>query len=605
MKKPYFLIFLIAFLGAAIAHAEKRNISSYHPSPFGVFNQLRLVPQNTFSNPVTCNAGNEGLIFFDSVQNKLMTCGSTGNRLVATWEQEGQVIYPADSSQNIFVGIGDRTPDALLEISASGLNFPYLYLSSDDDNNGDILIAGIDGRIGLASVTPEFRLTLDADKVALATADGGIISYGGLGSGDTYSLGDAPLQHPHLLWYPRNASFYAMQQFDAGKNFNQHNYGFGYNSFSEGYGSFASGYNTQANFLNSFASGHNTDAGNDYTFASGLLTTASGDYSVATGESTIASGFASVAMGYSTTASGASSVAFGGSSTASGDYSFVTGESTIASGIASMASGLQSIASGDYSVAMGNNAQASGEASMAFGINTTSSGENAFSSGSNTLASGNYSFAVGVNVEAHSYAETVLGLNNAVLPGMTANSWVSTDPLFVIGNGTLSTARKNALTILKNGNVAINAFDPGIYRLKVVGGDASVDVGHSWDTASDMRLKKNITPLKNVLDKVQKLQGVKYHVLNEAATAPYHIGLIAQNVEKQFPSLVSTDTSTPSQYKSLGYGRLVPILLESVKELLGENERLETQLAEIEEKIMILKKLKAENSKQLNLEQAQ
>jgi hypothetical protein len=35
------------------------------------------------------------------------------------------------------------------------------------------------------------------------------------------------------------------------------------------------------------------------------------------------------------------------------------------------------------------------------------------------------------------------------------DTWVATDPIFVIGNGTSSTSRSNALVVRKNGDVEI------------------------------------------------------------------------------------------------------------------------------------------------------
>ncbi len=42
------------------------------------------------------------------------------------------------------------------------------------------------------------------------------------------------------------------------------------------------------------------------------------------------------------------------------------------------------------------------------------------------------------------------------------------------------------------------------------------------------------------------------------------IGLIAQEVEKVFPELVSTDSEG---YKSIAYGKLTAVLIEAIKEL--------------------------------------
>ncbi len=66
---------------------------------------------------------------------------------------------------------------------------------------------------------------------------------------------------------------------------------------------------------------------------------------------------------------------------------------------------------------------------------------------------------MGYNTRAKSFASVVLGQWNDTT-STSGLSWVTTDPLFVVGNGTAHNARSNALTILKNGNIGINISDP-------------------------------------------------------------------------------------------------------------------------------------------------
>lgn len=85
----------------------------------------------------------------------------------------------------------------------------------------------------------------------------------------------------------------------------------------------------------------------------------------------------------------------------------------------------------------------------------------------NTLAEGNGSVAMGINTSAPSYGETALGVYNTYyIPGSTTE-WNDNDRLFVIGNGDLM-VRRNALTLFKNGNMALGAHSAGNHRLKVV-----------------------------------------------------------------------------------------------------------------------------------------
>jgi hypothetical protein len=81
---------------------------------------------------------------------------------------------------------------------------------------------------------------------------------------------------------------------------------------------------------------------------------------------------------------------------------------------------------------------------------------------------------------------------------------------------------------------------------------------------SDERLKKDIVPIKSPLDKIMKLRGVSYTWKEEDKHGNgRYIGLLAQEVEKVLPELVLTDSDG---YKSLSYDKLVPVLVEAIKE---------------------------------------
>ena len=95
-------------------------------------------------------------------------------------------------------------------------------------------------------------------------------------------------------------------------------------------------------------------------------------------------------------------------------------------------------------------------------------------------------------------------------------------------------------------------------------------VGISGDmTPSDRNLKDNITVIPNCLDKVKALSGntFKWKTGNpEGAMITGHddVGVIAQEVEALGLSGI---TSTRDGYKFVSYKRLIPIMLEAIKEL--------------------------------------
>ena len=89
---------------------------------------------------------------------------------------------------------------------------------------------------------------------------------------------------------------------------------------------------------------------------------------------------------------------------------------------------------------------------------------------------------------------------------------------------------------------------------------------------SDRRLKTNILPIPNALDKVIMMNGVEFDWLEfEAnktqaihANEGHDVGVIAQEIEAIFPELVDTRANG---YKAVRYDRLVAVLIEAVKEL--------------------------------------
>jgi hypothetical protein len=87
-------------------------------------------------------------------------------------------------------------------------------------------------------------------------------------------------------------------------------------------------------------------------------------------------------------------------------------------------------------------------------------------------------------------------------------------------------------------------------------------------TFSDERWKKNVEPLASALNKVMHLQGVSYdwkadEYPDRGFAKDRQIGLIAQEVEKVIPELVQTDGNG---YKAVSYEKLVPVLVEAMKE---------------------------------------
>ncbi len=129
-------------------------------------------------------------------------------------------------------------------------------------------------------------------------------------------------------------------------------------------------------------------------------------------------------------------------------------------GTSSTAFGTNTTASGQGSTAFGIGSTASTIASTALGAFTKANGGTSFAAGGSTTASGDISTAFGTFTTAQPFVSFVLGRYNYNPGTYNPNSWVLTDPLFVIGNGTSGTATSNAMTVLKNGNTGIGVTTP-------------------------------------------------------------------------------------------------------------------------------------------------
>ena len=101
--------------------------------------------------------------------------------------------------------------------------------------------------------------------------------------------------------------------------------------------------------------------------------------------------------------------------------------------------------------------------------------------------------------------------------------------------------------------------------------------------SSDERLKSNITPLENSLEKIKRLNPIDFSWNNTdtgwGTESPADMGLLAQEVEKQFPSIVK---EMDDGYKGIRYDRLIPVLVDCIK---TQDSKIE-ELKELVEKMI-------------------
>jgi hypothetical protein len=140
-----------------------------------------------------------------------------------------------------------------------------------------------------------------------------------------------------------------------------------------------------------------------------------------------------------------------------------------------------------------------------------------------------------------------------------------------------SASLTEAMRITPGGNVGIGTTNPSSYTLQVVG-----TIGATGDITayySDERLKTKTGLIESALEKVLSLEAFTY-VPNDLAKSfgfedsKQRVGLSAQSVQRILPEAVcpapfDADNASGQQYLTVQYDKLVPLLVEAIKELAG------------------------------------
>ncbi|MCM8800238.1 MAG: tail fiber domain-containing protein, partial [Candidatus Omnitrophica bacterium] len=108
--------------------------------------------------------------------------------------------------------------------------------------------------------------------------------------------------------------------------------------------------------------------------------------------------------------------------------------------------------------------------------------------------------------------------------------------------------------------------------------------GGPWSVLCDARLKKNIQPLKDALEKLLKLHGITFEwkePQKHGNLKGRQMGLLADDVEKVFPEWISTVNG----YKAVTYRGFEALVIEAIRQLKEENEILKLKIAELEKRL--------------------
>ena len=189
---------------------------------------------------------------------------------------------------------------------------------------------------------------------------------------------------------------------------------------------------------------------------------------------------------------------------------------------------------------------------------------------------------IGIGMTPSNYSGYMLQVNGGAQSFMSfGNSTTGTGALngLVIGNDSTGadiyqreeqplrfhTNNTERMRIDSSGRVGIGTTSPGV-ALDVVGAiraTGDVTAFHS----SDERLKANKKIIENATDKIEQIGGYEFDWVPKEGVhinEGHDIGVIAQEVEKVIPEVVVT---RDNGYKAVKYEKLVPLLIEAVKEL--------------------------------------
>jgi len=139
--------------------------------------------------------------------------------------------------------------------------------------------------------------------------------------------------------------------------------------------------------------------------------------------------------------------------------------------------------------------------------------------------------------------------------------------------------------VVPSGNISGSSTSTGSFGHLVIAKDAHIgeDVLADGDVvaynSSDERLKDNIEVIKGSLDKIDGIRGVEFDWNDKspgwAQERGHDIGVIAQEVQKVVPEIV---VERKNGYLGVDYKRIIPLLIESIKELKQEVEDLKKKV---------------------------
>ena len=109
--------------------------------------------------------------------------------------------------------------------------------------------------------------------------------------------------------------------------------------------------------------------------------------------------------------------------------------------------------------------------------------------------------------------------------------------------------------------------------------NANTSTSVAYNTSSDYRMKENIRPIENGLDRLKQLKPVKFDWKTSDETSE---GFIAHEVQEIFPDAIAGEKDG-EEMQGMDYGRITPLLVKAIQEQQAQIETLKQEIREIRE----------------------
>ena len=106
--------------------------------------------------------------------------------------------------------------------------------------------------------------------------------------------------------------------------------------------------------------------------------------------------------------------------------------------------------------------------------------------------------------------------------------------------------------------------------------------GTTYNTTSDRRLKDNIQPIADATDKLMDMKPVTHTWIDNPDEPQVH-GFIAQEMQEVIPEAITGDAESDDMM-SMDYGRITPVIVAALQDVLNEIKELKTRINELESK---------------------